>query len=202
MKLKIILFLLIANLVVVSAKKSNLFSSKLKNNWIVVLSDKSKNPDDVFSFENEILKIGSATTGYIRTKKMYSNFSLQVEWRWTKKAGNSGVLVYIQQPDTVWPACFQVQQKADAAGDIICMNGLWAKECTDNVKFTIPKMQPSSEKPVGEWNTLLVKCTKNSMTVYINGVLQNVVTELTKTKGYIGLQAEGREMEFRNLIVM
>ncbi len=202
MKLKIILFLLIANLVVVSAKKSNLFSSKFRNNWIVVLSDKSKNPDDVFSFENEVLKIGSATTGYIRTKKMYSNFSLQVEWRWTKKAGNSGVLVYIQQPDTVWPVCFQVQQKADVAGDIICMNGLWAKECIDNVKFTIPKMQPSNEKQVGEWNTLLVKCTKNSMTVYINGVLQNVVTELTKTKGYIGLQAEGREMEFRNLIVM
>ncbi len=202
MKLKIILFLLIANLVVVSAKKSNLFSSKFRKNWIVVLSDKSKNPDDVFSFENEVLKIGSATTGYIRTKKMYSNFSLQVEWRWTKKTGNSGVLVYIQQPDTVWPVCFQVQQKADVAGDIICMNGLWAKECIDNVKFTIPKMQPSNEKQVGEWNTLLVKCTKKSMTVYINGVLQNVVTELTKTKGYIGLQAEGREMEFRNLIVM
>jgi hypothetical protein len=32
-------------------------------------------------------------------------------------------------------------------------------------------------------------------------VLQNKATGLTQSKGYIGFQAEGREMEFRNVVI-
>lgn len=116
-----------------------------------------------------------------------------------EKTGNSGVLLHIQKNDSVWPKCYQVQQKANAAGDIICMNGLWATECTDKVKFTIPKMQTSNEKPAGEWNSMEVLSNNGTLTVYINGVLQNKVTGLTKSKGFIGFQAEGRELELRQM---
>mgnify|MGYP003608486347 FL=1 len=122
-----------------------------------------------------------------------------MEWRWTKVAANSGVLIHIQPNDTVWPKCFQVQQKADAAGDIICMNGLWANECTDKVKFTVPKMKPSNEKPLGEWNTMKIISKNGTLEVYINGELQNKITGMTAKKGFIGFQAEGKPMEFRNL---
>jgi len=126
---------------------------------------------------------------------------LSIEWRWTKVLGNSGVLVHIQSRDSVWPVCYQVQQKADAAGDIICMNGLWAKECTDSVKFTVRKLQLSNEKPLGEWNSMKIICRKNTLKVFVNGVLQNYITKLTASKGFIGFQNEGKPIEFKNLSI-
>jgi len=195
------LFLLVIAHLSCFAQKSNMFSDKNAPKWVIFLADKTKPVASVFNIDNGVLKVGTACAGYIRTSKVYKNYQLQLEWRWTSKAGNSGVLLHIQQPDSVWPRCFQVQQKADAAGDIICMNGLWASECTDKVKFTIPKMQTSNEKPIGEWNSMKVICKNKTLTVYVNDVLQNKATGLTQSKGYIGFQAEGREMEFRNVMV-
>lgn len=199
MKLKAILFVLSIIQLSISAQKSTIFSTENSKKWEIILSNKSKSPNEVFNFDNGILKVGTVTPGYIRTKKEYKNYSLSVEWRWTKKAGNSGVLLHIQKNDTVWPVCFQIQQKADAAGDIICMNGLWAKECTDKIKFTVPKMQATNEKSIGEWNSMKVISKNGTLTVFINDLLQNKITGMTKTKGFIGFQAEGCEMEFRNL---
>jgi len=186
----------------VAAQTDNksLFSAKNQDKWSYVLSNKALQPTALFNFDNGILKVSGGSTGYIRTKKEYKNFTLSVEWRWTKTAANSGVLIAIQR-DTVWPPCFQVQQKAGAAGDIICMNGLTAKECIDTVNFTVPKLQPSNEKPVGEWNELKIICRNGSMTVYVNRTLQNRITEMSAKKGFIGLQAEGKPLEFRNLII-
>jgi hypothetical protein len=198
---KSVLFLLLIAQLSSFAQKSNLFNAKNAPKWVIFLADKTKPATSVFEINNGVLKVGTACAGYIRTSKAYKNYQLQLEWRWTSKAGNSGVLLHIQQPDSVWPRCFQVQQKADAAGDIICMNGLWATECTDKVKFTIPKKQTSNEKPIGEWNSMKVVCKNNTLTVYVNDVLQNKATGLTQSKGYIGFQAEGREMEFRNVVI-
>jgi len=201
MKLKTFILVLAISQLSILAQKHTLFAPENSHNWEIILADKSKNPTDIFSFDNGVLKVGSATAGYIRTKKSYKNYHLEVEWRWTKKAGNSGVLLHIQKNDSVWPVCFQVQQKADAAGDIICMNGLWAKECTDKVKFTVLKMKPSNEKAIGEWNKMEVISKNGSLTVFINGILQNKITKMTRKKGFIGFQCEKSEMEFRQLVI-
>jgi hypothetical protein len=184
-----------------SFEKQSLFSESDATNWIYILKDKTLNTADVFKMKDGVLEITGASSGYLRTKKVYENYDINLEWRWTKTLGNSGVLVHIQPKDTVWPACYQVQQKADAAGDIICMNGLWAKECTDSVKFTIKKLNPSNEKPLGEWNSMQIICKNKTLKVIVNGVLQNNVTGLTVRKGFIGFQNEGKPLEFRNLSI-
>jgi len=172
-----------------------------EKNWVYVLKDKNIDVSQVFKMDYGVLRISGESSGYLRTKSIYSNYELNLEWRWTNSLGNSGVLVHIQPKDTIWPVCYQVQQKADAAGDIICMNGLWAKECTDSVKFTIKKLQASNEKPLGEWNTMKVICKNNTLKVWINGVLQNNITGLTASNGFIGFQNEGKPLEFRNLMI-
>lgn len=177
------------------------FEAKGTNDWVFVLKNKSLKAADLFQLKDGSLKITDATNGYIRTRKQYKNFTLSVDWRWTTSFGNSGALIYIQPGDSVWPVCYQVQQKAGAAGDIICMNGLWAKECKDSVKMTVPKFKDSNEKPLGEWNKMLVKCNGTEIKVYINDELQNIVTGLTVNNGFIGFQAEGKPMEFRNLTI-
>jgi hypothetical protein len=181
--------------------KNNFFTEADASNWAYVIKDKTLAPTQVFIMKDGILQISGTSSGYLRTKKNYADYELNVEWRWTKMLGNSGVLVHIQAKDTIWPACYQVQQKADAAGDIICMNGLWAKECKDSVKFTVNKLQTSNEKALGEWNTMRVICMKNTLKVYVNGLLQNNITGLTATKGFIGFQNEGKPLEFRNLTI-
>lgn len=177
------------------------FTAKNASTWVYVLNDKTLIPTEVFKMKDGVLSITGESSGYLRTKKSYKNFTLSLEWRWTKVLANSGVLVHIQPKDTVWPVCYQVQQKADAAGDIICMNGLWAKECTDSVKFTVKKMQPSNEKPLGEWNSMKIVSKNKTLKVWVNGVLQNNISGLTASKGFIGFQNEGKPIEFKNLFI-
>lgn len=202
MKIKLLIavvFLLFINSVTFAKKGQTSFTSSDATNWVYVINNKTLEPAALFAMDNGVLKISDVSAGYLRTKKTYKNFTLTVEWRWTKVAANSGVLIHIQPNDTVWPKCFQVQQKADAAGDIICMNGLWANECTDKVKFTVPKIKPSNEKPLNEWNTMKIICKNGTLEVFVNGELQNKITGMTAKKGFIGFQAEGKPMEFRNL---
>ena len=65
-------------------------------------------------------------------------------------------------------------------------------------QFPIKDRIGNFEKPVGEWNTAEVVCQGNSITVYINGQLQNQATSET-SEGYIALQSEGGPIEFRNV---
>ncbi len=185
-----------------SPKCTSLFTQANAAKWEYVINDKTIIPAQVFVLNDGLLQITGVSSGYLRTKKVYANYVLNLEWRWTKKLGNSGVLIHIQPKDTIWPVCYQAQQKADAAGDIICMNGLRAKECTDTVKFTVKKLLPSNEKPLGEWNSLRIICKKNTLKVYVNGSLQNSLTGLTENKGFIGFQNEGTPLEFRKLTIV
>jgi len=171
-------------------------------NWVYVLKDKSADVSKVFKMSYGTLYISGESSGYLRTKTIYSNYELNIQYRWTKVLANSGVLVHIQAKDTLWPACYQVQQKADAAGDIICMNGLLAKECKDSVKFTVPKMKPSNEKPLGEWNSIKIICKGKTLKVFVNGLLQNYITGMTANKGFIGFQNEGKPLEFKEMSVI
>ncbi|MFZ4726622.1 MAG: 3-keto-disaccharide hydrolase [Paludibacter sp.] len=182
-------------------KHQSFFSEQDTKNWEYVMKDKNLIANQMFVMKDGILQITGLSSGYLRTKKSYSNYELNLEWRWIKTFGNSGVLVHIQPKDTIWPICYQVQQKVDAAGDIICMNGLWAKECSDSVKFTVKKTMPSNEKPLGEWNTMQILCKNNTLKVYINGIIQNQISGLTAKKGFIGFQNEGVPLEFRKLTI-
>ena len=178
-----------------------IFNGKNLSNWTFYLKDPKANPDTVFKVVDGKIVISGFPVGYIRTKTKYSDFNLKLEWRWTNVLANSGVLLHTQNPDSVWPECYQVQLKAGDAGDIICMNGLNAKECTDKVKFTIKKSKKSNEKELAQWNSVEIICLKNTMEVYINGELQNKATELTANEGFIGFQGEGKPLEIRNIVI-
>ena len=85
-------------------------------NWVYVLKDKKFDVSKVFKMSYGTLYISGESSGYLRTKSVYSNYELSLEYRWTKELANSGVLVHIQPKDSIWPVCYQVQQKASAAG--------------------------------------------------------------------------------------
>jgi hypothetical protein len=177
-----------------------LFNGKNLANWVFQLKDPAIDPATVFTVQNGVIHIKGDPFGYMRTKDAYSEYKLHVEWRYPGEASNSGVFIHAQLPDTVWLKCFECQLKSGSAGDFVCMNGAKMNEIKNNSRV-VTKMAPSSEKPVGEWNTMEVTCKSNTIDVYVNGTLQNKATGISATKGHICLQSEGKDVEFRNVFI-
>ena len=183
----------------VNVKTTLLFNGKNLNNWIFKLKDPKVNPAEVFSVKDGVIRVKGDPFGYMRTKEVYSDYLLHVEWRWPGEATNSGVFVHAQHPDTIFPKCFECQLQAGNAGDFICANGSDMNERVDKSNKKIKKTGPSSEKLAGEWNIMEIICEGNTIEVYVNGDLKNKGTGLSLSGGYICLQSEGKLVEFRNV---
>jgi hypothetical protein len=187
----------------VKANKADteLFNGKDLTNWVFKLKDPAIDPSTVFTVQNGVIHISGSPFGYMRTKETYSDYRLHVEWRWPVEASNSGVFVHAQKPDTIWLRCIECQLKAGSAGDFVCMNGADMDEHTNKSGLSVKKMAESSEKPVGEWNSMDVTCKGKTILVAVNGVLQNKGTNINVTSGSICLQSEGKDIEFRNIFL-
>ena len=185
------------------AKSENvqLFNGKDLSNWAFCLKDQSVDPSTVFTVKDGVINISGSPFGYMRTKEKYSDYKLHVEWRWPSEATNSGVFVHGQEPDAIWLKCIECQLMAGNAGDFVCMSGAEMNERTDKSKVVVKKKTDSSEKPVGEWNTMEVTCKSNTVEVVVNGVLQNKGTNVNISSGSICLQSEGKDIQFRNVFI-
>ena len=178
-----------------------LFNGNDLVNWIFFLKDPTADPAKVFFAQDGVIHITGNPFGYMRTRETYSNFTLSLEWRWPAEPTNSGVFVYVQLPDSIWPKCVECQLKAGSAGDFVCMSGTDMNERKDKSVRSVKKLAESSEKPAGEWNKMEVTCISNTITVYVNGALQNKATGLNVNSGHICLQSEGKDLEFRNVVL-
>ena len=187
-----------------SQKKQMLFNGRDLKDWTIF----SKDPDQstLFHVRDGVVESPGVPLGYIRTNKSYSNYLLHVEWRWPENPGNSGILIHVNGPDLIWPSHYQGQLKAGDAGDFV-LHGEGETIAIRDTVFTssakikplIRKERPTSEKKAGEWNSMDVSAIGNTVTIKVNGVLQNSAVRCSLTKGAIGLQAEGAKIQFRNI---
>lgn len=187
-------------------KKENLFNGKNLKGWVIFVKDRSVKPEDLFYVKDGVIETPGKPVGYIRTRKVFSNYKLHAEFRYPEKEGNSGVMIHTSGPDQIWPAHYQCQLKHQNVGDLIVLGvGLRAtvdgKEyvSTEKEKPVAPKFQESSEKPIGEWNTCDITCTGNTIEIRINGVLQSKATHCSVAGGTIGFQSENGKIQFRNI---
>lgn len=183
------------------AEMIKLFNGKDLGNWTFFLKDPAVDPAKVFFVQDGVIHVTGNPFGYMRTRESYSNYTLTLEWRWPAEATNSGVFVNVQLPDSIWPKCVECQLKAGSAGDFVCMSGTDMNERRDKAVRSVKKLAESSEKPAGEWNKMEVTCISNTITVYVNRVLQNKATGLNVNSGHICLQSEGKDLEFRNVVL-
>ncbi len=187
------------------AKKTVLFNGKNFEGWKLHVDDENVDVDDVWSVQDGVVHCKGVPNGYMRTKKTYSNYKLHLEWRWAANPTNSGVLLHASGKDQVWPRCIEAQLKSGNAGDFVLIRhtGITAdgKEYGDPDKMyvVVPKKEPSSEREAGKWNSYDIVCEGDSITLYVNGVLQNKGTKASDSSGWICLQSEGSPIEFRNI---
>jgi hypothetical protein len=191
-----------------------LFNGRDLQGWTPVLAEpRGKNqekakPEDVWSVKDGILivKGKGKPSGYIRSQRDdFENYTLTLQWRFPagSPGGNSGVLLHTSTPDTlgVWPKSLEAQLNHKNAGDI------WVIGTTVEVENPEKRvagrrhynLTDDSEKPIGEWNDYKIVCDGDQITIWVNGDLVNHVTKCSVSKGAICLQAEGADIEFRDI---
>ena len=156
----------------------NLFNGKDFEGWYMYQTD--ADPKNVWKVRDGAIWCTGEPTGFLRTKKEYSDYKLVFEWRWPEKPGNSGVLLHMSNQEKIWPLCVEAQLMHKRAGDLIGMG----------CKF--------NEKEAGGWNTYEITCNGDTIELKINGQLQNKATGVSIRKGFIGFQSEGVPIMFRN----
>ena len=181
-----------------------LWNGKNLDGLKLILNKANPKVESPYFVKEGVIHFFDTQVGYFLTDEIFENYVLHAEWRWPEKneKGNSGILLDVQLPDTVWPQCIQVQLKQQNAGDFIAMNG--AKIINDGKIYseTIKKINDPSEKPEGDWNEADIICKGNSIEVMINGCLQNKGEKVNLNKGRIGFQLEGKSIEFRNIFLV
>jgi hypothetical protein len=183
------------------AQRIDLFDGKSLSGWTFATKDTNAVAAAIWSVTNGVIVCQGKPYGYARTLQTYRDYRLHAEWRWPDGPGNSGVFLQINPPDKVWPMCFEAQLLAGSAGEIRCNGGSTASGLTPANPKSFPRRQPSSELPAGEWNSYDIVCRSNTISVRVNGVLQNEITGTSVSSGTIGLQAEGKLVEFRNIVL-
>lgn len=144
-------------------------------------------------------------SGFLATTASYRNYRLHVEWRWSAKPGNGGVLLHISPGpmDRVWPVSLQVQTKKGSVGDLLPMAGYTFAEPPTSAAGASPvikaHMAADSELPAGEWNSADIVSRDGVVEVSINGAAQNKVTQAAPLSGRIGFQLEGAPYELRRV---
>lgn len=189
------------------SQSGKIFNGKDLSNWNFVVENNAVPGDQVYSVNEGVISIKGEPLGYMYTKEKYGDFTLELEYRWPYEATNSGVFILIEDPANPFPKGIECQLKAGQAGDFVLLNGSDLNEytlpegVTERPKFpVIEKRNASSEKPVGEWNKMKITVADGAISVFVNDVLQNEATSKVK-EGHIGLQSEGKEVHFRNLVL-
>ncbi len=201
-------------------KSKSLFNGKDFTGWHIDVPamDGKPNVKSPFIIRNGYLVSLANPQGHIITDAIYENYELEVQYRFAGKPGNCGVLVHASTSRVLYdmfPKSIETQLMHENAGDFWCIgeditvpdmekHRSGPKEnwgSVDGKERQIHNLTDDSEKPLGEWNIMIVQCLKDKVKVWVNGDLVNYGYNATTQKGHIALQAEGSEVEFRKVIL-
>jgi hypothetical protein len=192
--------------VITPAKHIDLFNGTNFDGFTFCMKNDAE-PAATWSVTNGVIHCAGSPTGYLRTKEAYSNCVVTVVWRFVKiapKKDNSGVLVYMQMPDKVWPVCVQNQGKSGRQGDLFVMAGAECKEhlaLGKDANTPVAFKDGPNEHAIGEWDTNTTVCAGNDVKAIINGKPLNEITGCTVSSGCIGIQSESAEIEISKMFV-
>jgi hypothetical protein len=168
-----------------------------------------------FVVRNSMLVSLGTPGGHLITDASYKNYRLEVQYRFAGAPGNCGVLVHASTPRSLYqmfPKSLEVQMMHENAGDFWCIvedievpemeKRRGPKEnwgIVEGKERRIINLTDGSEKPLGEWNTMVIECLDREIKVWLNSDLVNYGFNCTADHGQIAVQAEGAEVEFRKI---
>lgn len=195
----------------------DLFNGKDLTGWHADIPAKDDDPDLGPSFivrDGMLVSLGTPR-GHLITDSSHENYRLIAQYRFAGKPGNCGVLVHASTPRALYkmfPKSIEVQMNHEHAGDFWCIvqditvpDMVQRRGPEENWGITegkgrrILNLTDDSEKPVGQWNEMIIECFEDQVKVWVNGDLVNFGTNCSASSGQIAVQAEGSEVEFRKL---
>lgn len=127
--------------------------------------------------------------GWLRTERAYTNFICEVEWRGLETNYNSGVFLRAPLEGNPWATnIWQINTKQSAIGELL-----------EGSKKAVPSA--IAARPVGEWVKFRIEARGRELSLDVDGERAWKISDFSPRSGYIGLQAEGKTFEFRNLTV-
>jgi hypothetical protein len=142
---------------------------------------------------------GDGGHDWLRWDKELGDFIFHVEWRFVPvpegKRYNSGIFVRNSADATIWHQA----QTGDASGGFLFGDTLVNGQMQ---RINLSKQVSDKRvKPAGEWNTYEITCKGKDMILWVNGAVTCEWHDCEVPRGYIGLEAEGWKIEFRNVKV-
>jgi len=208
-----------ADQVITPSRVTPLFNGRDLSGWTADVPEKDTNPSarDSFIVRNGVLVSLGTPPGHLLTNSTYQNYRLEVEYRFAARPGNCGVLIHASTPRALYkmfPQSIEVQLMHQNAGDFWCIKEnievpdmekrrprkegeKWGGAEGDARR--VLNLTDNSEKPLGQWNTMVVEARDRTIKVWVNGDVVNDGFDATADRGRIALQAEGTEVEFRRV---
>jgi len=180
------------------AQSINMFPANADSHWTRIAIPPTQPPTTVPQWHIDaahgtIHCDGNGGHDWLRFNQEVKDFDFQVKWRFVPKPDakyNSGVFFRNNEDGSIW---HQAQTKLDGG----YLFGLTPRNGTPT-RFNLSKdMVENRVNPAGEWNTYLIHCIGGHCTLAVNGKVVNTM-DLEVMHGYVGLEAEGAEIEFRD----
>ena len=160
--------------------------------------------------EDAMIRCTGKPTCLLRTDRMYENFVLELEWRHASPKGNAGVFVWSDALPSVgvpFSRAIEVQvmlgtetPNYTSHGDIF---SIWGATMTPDRPHPggWARCLPSEHhtKGAGKWNHYRIECMDGRIKLAVNGVEVSGGYDCNPRRGYICLEAEGSDVDFRNL---
>lgn len=200
-----------------SISTTPLFNGQDLDNWHVDVPEMDTVPNTINPFiirGGNLISLGTPR-GHLITNAEHEDYRLDIVYRFTGEPGNCGILVHASTPRALYqmfPKSIEVQMEHENAGDFwvivedITTDNMVDRRgpkeswgITEGTNRRIENLTNGLEKPLGEWNTMVIECFKNEIKVWVNGTLANYGYNATVSSGQIAVQAEGSEVEFRKL---
>ena len=134
---------------------------------------------------------------WLRWDREVGDFVLEVDWRFTprtegEKRYNSGVGVRLSK----WGELWNQAQTGTTGGYLFGQNLVDGALKSYNLS---KQMKENRVKTPGEWNHYEITAKGGTITLAVNGEAVSEVAGVALRRGYIGLEAEGYEVTFRNI---
>ena len=181
--------------------------------------------EETWSWKEGTLYCTGQPVSVLRTAKTYKNFELVVEWMHEKKAGNSGVFVWVT-PESIerltqagkpgLPDGIEVQildhgytERLKSQGKATDWFGTNGDVFAVRVQMKpFPPLSPNGSRSFprrhlanghGEWNHYYIRAINGEVRLWVNGEEVSGGTNCNPAEGFLCLESEGSPIQFRKI---
>ena len=171
---------------------------------------RTNTPPETWSFENGVLICSGKPIGELRTRRMFQNFIMEVEWRHMVPGGNAGIFVWaddITAKGVPFHRGIEIQvlendygntRSHTTHGDIFPIHGATMKPVNGRGGSRAFPTENRS-KPSPQWNHYRIVANNGAISLAVNGKVVTQGEECWPRRGYICLESEGGVVQYRNV---